>query len=532
MKKHLHTLTLLVAICLVPLLSRGTTLFSENFSSQALPAGWTNDSLGQPAVAVWLFDNPYARAITGAGFDANFAIFDSDMGNSNDNFNENASLTTPDINISTANTTLFLEMDEQYRALGGPSSLGSSRRIEYSIDNGTSWTTLIYDSVDLGYPTAIHSSYNISSILGSSSTVRFRFTWTGSWDWWWAIDNLSVTSFPICAATPNAGEAVASSATVCQNSTVNLSLSGADVSPLFTYQWYSSPDSTNWTAEGTASTFTATVFSETYYYCVVTCGSFSSNSVAVYVGLNPPYLCPCPGDHGGTDCTADHITNVSITGTTLDNSSACDNLNGVAYSFFPVSPSTTGTLNSGASYDFNVTTVEDNIISIWIDFNHDGTLADTEWMQVCLNSVAGTPNTVNWTMPTGLTPGPSVMRVRSRFNGNINDGTSACTTFFSGETEDYLVGLDENVNVDNITRIGSMVLYPNPASDMITLFFGNTIEKATISIFDNMGRLATMTTADNVVSKQLSVSGLENGLYFVRISTPQGEQTKRVIITR
>ena len=54
-----------------------TVYYTQTFSSGALPAGWLNDSLGYPSSNLWLFNNPYSRVITGAGFDANFAIFDS-----------------------------------------------------------------------------------------------------------------------------------------------------------------------------------------------------------------------------------------------------------------------------------------------------------------------------------------------------------------------------------------------------------------------------------------------------------------------
>lgn len=211
-------------------------------------AGWTNDSLGSTPQNVWLFINQYNRAVTGAGFDTHFAIFDSDEGSVNDDIPELASLTTPSIDISGATSgSLYLEMDEQYKALSGPLSDGSSRNIEYSTDGGTSWTVLVFDTVDYGFPNpAVHSQYDLSPLIGVASNLLLRFTWTGTWDWWWAIDNVQVINYLPCNAPPNAGTTVADLTSVCSTDSIHLSLSGADVASGLSYQWQNSPDGLSW----------------------------------------------------------------------------------------------------------------------------------------------------------------------------------------------------------------------------------------------------------------------------------------------
>ena len=356
MKKNLLQTIFAFAFFILPGQSNAQTLFLENFSSGSLPAGWANDSLGMPSLNLWLFNNPYNRVITGAGFDSSYAIFDSDEGNINDNIPELANLTTPDVNISTASSSLFLELDHQYRFLGGPNTDGSSYRIEYSVDAGVSWTTLAYDSTDVGYPNpAVHSIYDISSLIGNA-TLRVRFTWTGTWDWWWALDNVKIVSYQLCAGAPNAGTTVGSTASICPGLNVNLSLSGADTSPLFTYQWFESTDGVTWNAivDGTGPTYIFNVLSEEYFYCEVSCAAFTSSSTPFYVMTNPVALCPCIGDHGGFSCTSDYISNVIISGTSFNNTSACDEITDIAYSYYGISASTTATLVSGASYTLSL----------------------------------------------------------------------------------------------------------------------------------------------------------------------------------
>src|SRR6476620_7062707 len=108
-----------------------TQVYTEAFSANTLPAGWTNDSMGSPAFNLWDFTNTFGRVITGAGFDGSFVIFDSDQNLTNDGIPEFAQLTTDQINISAVTAgQLFLQLDEQYRALGDTLSGGSGKEIE------------------------------------------------------------------------------------------------------------------------------------------------------------------------------------------------------------------------------------------------------------------------------------------------------------------------------------------------------------------------------------------------------------------
>ncbi len=526
-------LQITIMMCLFALSGGAQVLYSENFSSQALPVGWTNDSLGQPALHVWVFNNPFARTISGAGFDANFAMFDSDEGNFDDGYDEVGQLTTGDINISSATVSLYLAVDEQYRSLLGPNSTGSQRLIEYSTDAGATWTTIVFDSLDYGYPNpAVHSEFDISSLLGQTN-VRFRFHWIGSWDWWWAIDNLQVISRQDCAGVPTAGAVVASTQSACPLSTFSLSLSGAEQTLGLNYQWQSSPDDATWTDIGGAinSSLDTSHTMATYYRCNVTCSisAQTSPSASVLVGLNAPQFCYCIPPHI-VDCLGANsaITNVTITGTNMNNTSACDQLSDVAYTLWPVSFNTTAELTRGNAYDFSVTTDNDNIISIWIDFDQTGSFEPSEWIQVCINSLAGTANVINWTIPLTSLQGATVMRVRSRLAGNQNGDTDACFDFGSGESEDYYVGLDYNVGQVEFTTEG-FGLYPNPAADAVTVFFGSHKDVTNVKLFDQLGNMLQNNSVSNKFSTRLDLRNFAAGMYFIVIEGASGIVKKRII---
>ena len=66
------------------------------------------------------------------------------------------------------------------------------------------------------------------------------------------------------------------------------------------------------------------------------------------------------------------------------------------------------------------------------------------------------PISVNVDIPFGIPAGQTGMRVRSR--GATNGAIDACTQFFTGETEDYVVTIDIGTGIKNITNSKSLSL--------------------------------------------------------------------------
>ncbi len=167
-------------------------------------------------------------------------------------------------------------------------------------------------------------------------------------------------------------------------------------------------------------------------FAVILVNLISSNASAQY----------CIGSVlGGGNCTSGQlITAVVISGTSLNNPSAtCQSVGGSTLTTFPASGNTTATLVQGQNYTLSVTTDADNIVSVWIDYDHNLVYDSTEWTQVCLTSVGGIANFVSFTVPFGSYFGATGMRVRSR-QSNVNNGAGdACSQFGSGETEDYTI---------------------------------------------------------------------------------------------
>lgn len=167
-----------------------TTILNEDFSG-GLPAGWSNiDNGGSPSGSVWEFNDPGSRGITAGNISGNYAILDSDnYGNGN---NQDATLETASFGANLYET-ITLEYDYQYRDYQSPESC------TVEVYNGSSWTTVASYTTDSGdnYVSAddgaTHVTIDITTAAGSASNAKVRFTYSGDWDWWWALDNVEIS---------------------------------------------------------------------------------------------------------------------------------------------------------------------------------------------------------------------------------------------------------------------------------------------------------------------------------------------------
>ncbi|MBT4413426.1 MAG: T9SS type A sorting domain-containing protein [Polaribacter sp.] len=129
----------------------------------------------------------------------------------------------------------------------------------------------------------------------------------------------------------------------------------------------------------------------------------------------------------------------------------------------------------------------------------------------------------------------------SQFFGN---GGTFSHTFTSIGTNDYLcsphpgtmfgtitVVAEGTLSIDSFDMLGTINMYPNPTDSNLTIDFKiQNIEKLNIEVFNLLGK--------EVLTKQISkndtsllVSGLSKGVYLVRITSLNGENstTKRFV---
>ncbi len=150
----------------------------------------------------------------------------------------------------------------------------------------------------------------------------------------------------------------------------------------------------------------------------------------------------CVGSNlGGGGCGASNLINsVVIAGTSFNSTGpVCNTGANGSLTVFPDTGSATASLTQGQTYSLSVTPDGNQIISVWIDYDHNLVFDASEHTQVCLTSVAGTAYTVSIAVPFGAFSGQTGMLVRSRASGSPNGAGDACSQFFSGEAEEYLI---------------------------------------------------------------------------------------------
>ena len=99
---------------------------------------------------------------------------------------------------------------------------------------------------------------------------------------------------------------------------------------------------------------------------------------------------------------------------------------------------------------------------------------------------------------------------------DFNDAIITNTTV---NTNNYPVGIMEN-------EAKNLMIYPNPASSTIK-FSGDQVQK--VVLYDVLGQVVMTKTITN---NTLSLSYLDNGLYFIEMYAELGIQTKRLVVSR
>ena len=273
-----------------------------------------------------------------------------------------------------------------------------------------------------------------------------------------ASTTTTVTVANLCTGTPTPGTPSVSPLAGNASTTFTLSTTGYTPDGAISFQWQKSTTSgsSGFTdiAGGTTPTYnyTAGITVQTWFRCVVTCGtsSLSSNTTAVTATYYPLSSCTPSWIYGNYACTDGYVVAttghpfvmVGASGSISDNS-ACS-----AAGYHDLSSGSYNiTLNAGNTYSATMgaltfsTTMSDQI---WIDFNGNGTFESGE-------SVAGTAtwggltNTESITIPTGsaVTTGTYRMRVEAEYYyhhyPNLNPCPNGTGTYYYGDVRDYKV---------------------------------------------------------------------------------------------
>jgi PKD repeat protein len=144
-----------------------------------------------------------------------------------------------------------------------------------------------------------------------------------------------------------------------------------------------------------------------------------------------------------------------------------------------------------------------NNISVWIDYNQNGTFETAEKLGNVAAPATPATRTITFTVPAVVTTGLTRMRVREVYNSNSFD---ACSNYNYGETEDYIINIVAPSKTLNLTVL------------LEGLFNGTTMNKAKNASADQYsGVVADQVTVE--LHNAVSPFALAGGPYTVNVNT-------------
>jgi N-acetylneuraminic acid mutarotase len=149
-------------------------------ATTAAPTGWSVVNAAG-TTGGWGFDDAGQRG-NRTGGSGGFAMIDSD--HIGQGLQQDSSLLSPSYDL-TSGTHPVLGFDTDYRAYSN-----STASVDVSADGGVTWTALWHQAATSVTGPA-HVTVPLTDYIGKSD-VRLRFHYTGSWAYWWELDNVFV----------------------------------------------------------------------------------------------------------------------------------------------------------------------------------------------------------------------------------------------------------------------------------------------------------------------------------------------------
>ena len=106
---------------------------------------------------------------------------------------------------------------------------------------------------------------------------------------------------------------------------------------------------------------------------------------------------------------------------------------------------------------------------------------------------------------------------------DVGDLIYICDFIYRYDIIDYTAVPDHGFAVDHLN------IFPNPASDFITIT-GNSTIISHIDVLDNTGRIVLKDSKPNKREVNLDVSALKSGVYYIRLATTRGIVTEKLIV--
>lgn len=323
-------------------------------------------------------------------------------------------------------------------------------KIDFTTDNGVTWNVVSASTPNDGSESLDFSSFPL--IVGGVAKIRV----SAINNVFYAIGSASIDTLPICTSNPPGG-VVAN--TVTQNSATITWNASFNASYIVQYRVAGTSAWTTYTPNPTTNTVTLPGLTAGTHYevqianiCAGIIGNFSAPMVFM-----TPY---CAATSSNTD--NGYISNVMVAATnsyTMSNTSGANNYTDYSTNAAKLITLVRGTSTNTISVSkFWPAAISNKAVSVWIDFNKNGTFETAERILNGSNNTA-TPVTATFQVPANAYLGPLTTRMRVILRDANNP--NACTSFTNGEVEDYAVKMIDmpgctnaapsNITITNLT---------------------------------------------------------------------------------
>ncbi len=372
-------------------------------------------------------------------------------------------------------------------------------KIDYTTDNGTTWTVLSDSTPNDG-----SENYTFLSSL-NGQTIKLRISAIGNI--FYAVKSVMVTTLAPCDGNAPTNLVV-----------TNITTHSADVTwqPVTgaTYKLrYKKASDVTWTEISLTSpnaTLNTLEDGATYEVQVATVCSGTTGTYSPSANFTTLTLTYCTSQ--ANNINDEYIANVTVAN--INNTST-----GSAYTNYTNNPALQINVVRGTTYPISVTVGNPDLdaVAAWIDFNRNGIFDDSEKiLNFPVGAITG-PVTGSFTVPQSTVTGlPLRMRIKLTYGGQSNVGGSlinACGTVSYGEVEDYsVVAASSNLGTSDLVKNNTIQLYPNPASDVLNIT--KVSDKATYKIYSAAGQLLN---TGSINDGKINISSLIKGGYVITI---------------
>ena len=180
---------------------------------------------------------------------------------------------------------------------------------------------------------------------------------------------------------------------------------------------------------------------------------------------------------------------------------------------------------STTPFTVEIKNMVDAYVSVWIDYNRNGSFADSGeivYEGIVLENSSNPQVNTEITVPSDARIGVTRMRVIAQ----KGEFAVPCAEVYYGEVEDYGIYLEEVTNV-LVEEVIPFTIYPNPFVNEITVHW--QVSDYEVSVYNHTGQTVYQTKTSDFTTV-INTDQWKNGVYIVKLRDNQGKISSRILV--